>query len=307
MISEGSAFLDRSRRVLAADAGFRMLLGLPAGDATDALRQRVRADPALAALLAGEGPESVRLAASAGAPACDLTRVESDAGLLLRASAPGPELDAPVVEYAMQGIALKSLAASVAHEVKNPLNAMVLQLALLGDKIGTANEALASVCAGNLGSLKNQIHRINEVVQRYYEVADPAPSGGFDAGTLLADAANLFCHEARRRRVALICEAAPGAVRAAGDPGRTARLLLGLLWCAVTSTPEGGRLTVRAAATAPGAVLALEHTCGILDPSTGWVREVVSAAASEMGGWLEESSEGDTVRVALVLPKERTL
>jgi len=37
------------------------------------------------------------------------------------------------------------------------------------------------------------------------------------------------------------------------------------------------------------------------------VLEVVAAAAPAMRGHLEESSEGDTVRVALVLPKERPL
>jgi hypothetical protein len=35
--------------------------------------------------------------------------------------------------------------------------------------------------------------------------------------------------------------------------------------------------------------------------------EVIEAAAPELGARLEESSEGDTVRVALVLPKERPL
>lgn len=308
MISEGSAFLDRSGRLIVADAGFRMLLGLPAGDASDALRGRLCADPSLAALVAGEGPESVRLAASDGAPACDLHRVESDAGLLLRASATDSVLAAPAIEYAMQGIALVRLAASLAHEVKNPLNAMALQLALLTDKIGTTSEELASASAGNLLSLKNQIHRINEVMRRYLEVVDPGPSGGFDAGSLLADATNLFGHEARRRRIALVpCEAVPGSVRAAGDPGRVARLLLGLLWRAVTGTAEGGRLVARAATTVSGAVLAVEHTRGNPDPALAWMGEVIEAAVPELGARLEESSEGDTVRVALVLPKERPL
>ena len=308
MISEGSAFLDRSGRVIVADAGFRMLLGLPGGDASDALQGRLGADPALAALLSGEGPASVRLAASDSAPACDLRRVQSDAGLLLRASATDPVLAAPAIEYAMQGIALMRLAASLAHEVKNPLNAMALQLALLTDKIGTTSEELASACAGNLGSLKNQIHRIDEVMRRYLEVADPGPSGGFDAGSLLADVTNLFGHEARRRRIALVpCEAAPGTVRAAGDPGRVARLLLGLLWRAVTGTLEGGRLASRAAVTVPGAVLTVEYTRGSSDPAAAWMGDVIEAAVPELGARLEESSEGDTVMVALVLPKERPL
>jgi signal transduction histidine kinase len=306
MISEGSAFLDRSGRVLAADAEFRALLGLPAGDESAALQRRAGTDAALSAFLLGEGPQSVRLAALNGSPPCELCRVGSDAGLLLRASAIGAALAAPAVEYAMQAIVLVRLAGSLAHEVKNPLNAMALQLALLGEKIG-ASEPLASTCAGNLGSLKLQIGRIDEVVRRYLDVADPAPSVDFDAGGLLADAANLFGHEARRRHVALACQAGPGAVHAAGDPCRVARLLLGLLWSSLSSTPGGGHLLARATSSAGEAVLSVEHTRGPPDPTLGWVADVVAAAAPEMNGRFEESSEGDTVRVALVLPKERPL
>lgn len=215
-------------------------------------------------------------------------------------------LAVPAVEYAMQAFALVCLAGSVAHEVKNPLNAMALQLGLLADKL-EASGPLASACAGSLVSLKNQIGRIDEVVRRYLDVADPAPSEGFDAGALLADAANLFGHEARRRRITLVCEAGPGTVRAAGDTGRAARLLLGLLWSGVSGTPAGGRLFARAAAMAGEAVISLEHTRGAPEGERAWVREAAAAAAREMGGRLDESPGGDTVRVALVLPKERPL
>jgi signal transduction histidine kinase len=310
MISEGAAFLDRSGRVLAADTTFRALLGLPAAssadDAGEALHRRAAGEPHLAALLGKDGPERIRLSAQGGGMSCELSRTVTEAGLLLRATASDGALAAPALEYAMQALALARLAGSVAHEVKNPLNAMALQLALLGDKIATASDTLTSACAGNLGSLKNQIGRVNEVVRRYLEVADPTPATDFDAGALLADAANLFGHEARRRRIALACEAAPGAVRAACDPERAARLLLGLLWRSVTSTPEGGRLLARAVAAGPEAILAVEHAHGTPDPALAWVGAVVAAGARELGGRLEESSEGNLVRVALVLPKERT-
>jgi signal transduction histidine kinase len=305
MLAEGSAFLDRTGRVLVADAQFRALLGLRAGDESDALRRRAGAEPALAVLLGGEGPESVRLPATEGAPPCRIQRVASDAGLLLRASAADGPLSGPAIEYAMQALALARLAGSVAHEVKNPLNAMTLQLALLGEKIG-ASGPLASACAGSLGSIRNQIGRIGEVLRRFLDVADPTPASGFDAGSLLADALSLFGHDARRKNIAVACQAAPGAVRAAGDPVRAARLLLGLLWRAVSITPSGGKLGARAVGTAGEAVLALEHTRGAPDAALGWVCGVVAAAAAEMGGRLEES-EADTVRVALVLPKERPL
>jgi signal transduction histidine kinase len=307
MIAEGSAFLDRSGHILAADGAFLTCLRLPAGDATIALRERAAADPALATLLAGNGPDAVRLAGPDGAVCCELTRITSDAGFLLRVRSADAAAPAPVDEYAMQAVALARLAGSVAHEVKNPLNAMALQLALLGDKIATESDALATACAGNLGSLRNQIGRVNEVVRRFLEVADPPPSNGFDAGGLLADATNLFGHEARRRRVALVCEAQPDSLRASGDPARAARLLLGLLWRAIAATPQAGRLLARASPAGTEVVLALEHGRGEPDPSLAWVGAVVANAAREMGGRLEESTSGESARVALVLPRERPL
>ncbi|HTP26671.1 MAG TPA: histidine kinase dimerization/phospho-acceptor domain-containing protein [Anaeromyxobacteraceae bacterium] len=303
MISEGAAFLDRAGRLLAADAAFRALLGLPDDEASEALAQRVAADPSLAAFLAERGPETMQLEVGPGHQCLSLSRTSCQAGLLVRAAQ--VVLSEPIIEHAVQALALTRLAGSVAHEIKNPLNAMALQLALLGDKIGAANEALALSCAGNLGSLKNQVTRINEVVRRYLDVADPTPSGSFDACDLLADVTNLFGHEARRRRLAYTCEPAQGAVRAKADPIRVARLLLGLLLRAITVTPPGGRLVARATSLEQNAAIVLEHTRGPSDGALSWVSEVVSAASIDMGGRLDESSEGDMERAALVLPKER--
>ena len=307
MISEGSAYLDRSGRVLVSDAGFRSLLGLPEDDPGEALRQRSGADPALARLLAGSGPDALWLTASGSTPACEVSRIASGDGMLLRVRVGAGALPAPALELAMQAVGLARLAGGVAHDVKNPLNAMVLQLALLGDKIDGADQALASACAGNLGSLRNQIGRINEVVRRYVEIADPAPAAGFDAGSLLTDTVDLFGHEARRRQIALACEVGPGAVRVTGDQARASRLILGLLWRAVTGTPRGGRLLARAVQSGAEAVLAVEHTRGDADPALAWIGSIMAAGAEDMGGRLEESYRDGTVRAALVLPRERTL
>jgi len=305
MITEGLAFLDSSGRVVAADRGFRAAIGSLGGDATEALRRRAVGDPPLAALLAGDGPDVVRIPGGDGVPACEFRRLRAEQGLLLRAQTCDEVPGAAIAEYAMQALTLARLAGSVAHEVKNPLNAMALQIALLSDKVATESGALAAACEGNLASMRTQIGRVNEVVRRYLDVCDPPAAASFDAGSLVADAANLFGHEARRRRLVLTCEATPGTtVRVAGDPARAARLVLGILWRAVTSTPEGSTLLARAALRGSEAVLSVEHRRGPLDPALVWMAPVIAAAAQEMGGRLDESSEGEMDRVALVLPKE---
>ncbi len=305
MESEGTAYLDRSGRVVVADDSFRALVGASQADTAGALRLRA-GDTPLRLLLAGDGPASLQLPSTAASPAVEVERLAAGEGVLLRARRGGAGPEVPAREYALQAVVLARLAGSVAHEVKNPLNAMVLQLALLGDKIAAASNALATACSGNLGSLKNQVGRVNEVIRRYLDVADPPQAAGFDAGSLVSDAAGLFCHEARRRRLAYACEATPGVSRAAGDPGRAARLLLGLFWRAVTGTPEGGRLLARTVVSGDEVILSLEHARGDDEPGLAWMDAVLAEAAVAMGGRLETAGDVDIVRVALVLPKERS-
>lgn len=307
MISEGSAFLDRSGRLVAADPGFVRLLDLSAGDPAEALRGRSKADPGLALLLSGEGPATLALDARDGVPACQLSRQACDSGTFLRASVARAGLTAPPIEHALQAVVLTRLAGSFAHEIKNPLNAMALQLALLGDKIATASEALAASCAGNVASLKNQITRINEVVRRQLDALDPSPATGYDVGVLLLDAWGLLGHEARRRRMTFTCDAAAGVALASGDPVRASRLVLALLWRAVSESAEGGTLAVRLAAPADAEIaVTLERQPAADEADLAWAGEVLAATAAEMGGRLEESRENDVVRVTLSLPKERT-
>ncbi len=219
----------------------------------------------------------------------------------------GGAVNGEASELAIQAFALARLAGSLAHEVKNPLNAMALQLALLGDKIAAADERLATSCASNLASMKSQIGRINDVVRRFVDVADPASApGGFDAGALLADVTGLFGHELRRRQIALECSAVPGIVRAMGDGVRPTRLLLGLLWRAVGRMPAGGRLVVRAGEEGDFAELTIEHPVGAPDPSLEWIDPIVASAARELGGDLAQACTDGTMRVALRLPKETT-
>jgi hypothetical protein len=303
MISEGSAFLDRSGRVLVADPAFRACLGLPVGDLDGALHLRAEGDPALAAFVCGAGPDVLRVAVDGGVT-CDLRRFSCEGGFLVCADPGAGDRLAHVAELAIQGIVLSRLAGSIAHEVKNPLNAMALQLALLGDKIASESDALASSCAGNLQSLKNQIGRVNEVVRRLVDVSDPPQGTGLDASTLASDVTSLLGHEARRRRIALSCEpSAP--IHAAGDSARAARLVLALIWSALGDTPEGGRVVVRAAAADGEAVITIDHGRGARDASLSWTDDVIAAGAGEMGGRVEREARGDAARTALRLPRER--
>lgn len=298
--ARGAAFVDRSGTVLAADDGFASQLGLDARDLSGALRARAEAEPALRALLAGDGPPVARVLGPAGD--VDVERVSAGAGgegalVLVR-----PPRCEEHLEHAMRSQGLTRLVAGVAHDIKNPLNAMALQIALLSDKLASSGDALAS-STSHLGALRDQIGRVNEVVRRFLDVTDPsAPLGYTDVGALVADTASLFGHDARRRRVELVVDAAPG-VRTRCDPGRVSRLVVGLFYRALVETPERGRIAIRAAGEGPDVRVSIEHTIAEPDPELRYYTAVAAAAADALGGEFAHAVEGEVERLTLRLPR----
>ena len=298
----GAAFIDGAGTVLAADPGFAASLGLAPGDPSAALEARAGESPALRALLAGKGPSAARLAGRDGEPV-EVERVPAAGGALLLVRLPDGEEWAG---HAVRSLGLAPIAAGLAHDVKNPLNAMALQLALLGD--GSIGAAGGGAPAGRVGALREQIARVSEVVRRFQDVLDPsAPFGQADVGGLAADSAGLLGHEARRRQIELTVEAPRGAVGASGDPARVARLLLGLLAEVLAATADGGRFAVRAERGGDEAVVRIEHAPAKAAP--GWRRaaEVMAGAARALGGALAIEQAGEAERVTVRLPgRERS-
>ncbi len=296
--ASGAAFVDRSGVVVAADAAFLDSLGLPPDDPTARLTERAEADPEFRTLLSGEGPARARIA-GAGGTVVDVERIGSAAGTLFVVR----EVRAQEwLEHAMRSQGLTRLAAGVAHDIKNPLNAMSLQIALLVEKLSGIDAGRAS--SGHLGALREQIGRVNEVVRRFLDVTDPtAPLGYTDLGLLLADAGSLFVHDARRRRIEVVLDGQAGVARTRCDPARVGRVLVGLLARALAETPDGGRLAGRAETQGQDAVVVIEHTAGDPDPGVGYYTGVVAAAADALGGRFSLDRRDGAERLTLTLPR----
>lgn len=300
--ASGAAFLDRTGAVVVADPGFLAALALPAHDPTGALRARAEMAPALRELLTGEGPDLVQI--DLGGGPLELRRVSGpDGALVLVRTARLQEC----LEQGQRSEALSRVIAGVAHDIKNPLNAMALQLAILSEKL-SGEEGPAPLTGSHLEALREQIGRVNEVVRRFLDVTDPgAPLGYLELGALITDVMGLLAHDARRRRVQLVVEAPRGTARAAGDPGRVGCLLLVLVAGAVSATPDGGRVEARFESDEGRAILRLSHAAGDGERESGYDREVVAAAAAALGAALAEQREEGVEHLVLRLPRiERT-
>jgi signal transduction histidine kinase len=299
LVAAGAAFVDRSGAVLAADRGFLARLGAADGDVDAVLRAHAASSPELRALLDGDGPGVASVPAPDGA--VQVERVPASGGWLLVVRDPRGDDRS---EHALRSQVLGRVVAGVAHDIKNPLNAMSLQLALLGDKLEAAG--VATQTAGvHLAALRDQIGRVNEVLRRLSEATEPtAPLGYVDLGVLLADAAALFAYEARRRRIDVAVDAHVGAVRTRRDPARVARLVLCLCGRALGLTPDGGRIAGRAEASGGEAAIVLDHAIGDPGDDLGYETEVLAAGAAALGGRLERTRTGERAqRLTLVVPR----
>jgi len=278
------------------------VLRLAPHDPTGALREQAESSPALRAFLVGQGPDVVRLEVADGQ--VELRRQGGNGGVLvLVLSARLQEC----LEQCERSSALTRVIGGVAHDIKNPLNAMALQLAILSEKLSGEDERTAAA-GPHLAALREQVGRVNEVLRRFLDVTDPgAPLGYLELGAVLADVAGLFAHEARRRRIQLVTEPPRGAARTAADPARVGWLVLVLLAGAMASTPDGGRVEANVETDDGQAIFRLSHAVGDGERESGYDRGVVAAAVVALGATLTEREEEGVQHLLLRLPRiERT-
>lgn len=162
------------------------------------------------------------------------------------------------LNYSRKLAALGRLMAGVAHEVKNPLNAMTIHLELLKQKLsrqlvaaGPAGGGVAPAGGGqDLGKhvevIAKEIRRLDEVLNGFLKFARPdelklQPVG---LGTLISDVATTASAEAERRGITLSVECAASLPPINADPGMLGQALLNLALNACQAMPNGGSLRI---------------------------------------------------------------
>ena len=297
-LARGAALVDPDGLLLAADVGFLEALGLAAAG-PDTLRGRAGADPGLRAVLAAGGAATGEVDGPYGR--ISLERIPAAGGALLLARG---QRDAERLEHSVTTEGLARVAAGLSHDIRNGLNAMALQLALLEEKVGEGEVARAA--AGHLGALHDQVAKVNEVVRRFCDVIDPSsPDAWVDLGAELQDIAGLFAHDFRRRRITFELDAPRGVALADARPERAVWLLLGVFARAAAAASEGGWLTARVTASEGTADLTIEYACGDPDADVRYDTEVAAAAVGTLGGSLAITRDGGQERVTVRLPRGR--
>ena len=175
------------------------------------------------------------------------------------------------LNYSRKLVALGRLSAGVAHEVKNPLNAMMIHLELLKNKLtghtrrrsamavagagaGAGTVPLAAVAAPaaidvpaameHVEVISEEIRRLDQVVQGFLRFTRPEDlklQPVYLPG-LLQEIAQLVKAEAEKAHVDLSVECAPEIGDINGDPQMLRQAFLNLALNACQAMPSGGRL-----------------------------------------------------------------
>jgi signal transduction histidine kinase len=162
---------------------------------------------------------------------------------------------------------LGKLAAGVAHEIKNPLNAINLTLQHLGDKLKLGSEGDRELYDRYSRNIQREVVRLGKIVDTFLNFSrmSQIERSPVNLHELIEEVLTLLARDAHERGVRIEQKFAPGALVKNVDPEKMKTVFLNLVINAIQAMPSGGRLII---ATSGGngspARIAVEDTgCGI--------------------------------------------
>ncbi|MRG92020.1 response regulator [Polyangium spumosum] len=165
--------------------------------------------------------------------------------------------------------AMAPLALGLAHEIRNPLNAAVLELHLLGRGIERLEApAVRDPMRARVRIVESEIKRLERLLTEFLEVARPrAPQREpLDLGRVVDEVLDLEAEAIAAHGLELVRELAAGVV-ALGDVEKLKQVVLNLVVNALDVMPQGGVLVARVGADEREAWLSIGDTGPGVDPN----------------------------------------
>jgi len=141
---------------------------------------------------------------------------------------------------------LGQMAASVAHEVNNPLSGILLYTQLLIKKIRGDNIAKETVL-DNLSKMESELIRSTKLIRNLLDFARQSPPtlSEVNVNDILNRAIDLAAYSAEKQHIQVIKEFDPSLPKLMADFDQLQQVFTNLILNAIQAMPEGGRLTLR--------------------------------------------------------------
>jgi PAS domain S-box-containing protein len=166
--------------------------------------------------------------------------------------------------------AMGTLALNLAHEIRNPLNAAILQLHLLGrhiDKLSMESEARAAL-QHKAKIVRDEIGRLSRLLTEFLELAKPrgAVRELVHFGKLVDDVLDLEQVSAAASGIQVVRDVCSDC-EVTGDPAKLKQVVINLVTNALEAMKEGGVLHVHVATVDGQARLVVKDTGAGIDPA----------------------------------------
>ncbi|HVP53488.1 MAG TPA: ATP-binding protein [Candidatus Eisenbacteria bacterium] len=148
------------------------------------------------------------------------------------------------LELSRRLAAIGRLTSGVAHEVKNPINAIVVHLELLREKMREVDPNTRR----HMDIIDNEIHRLDRVVQTLVDFNRPVELrlSSFDLRRLVEEVAMLAAPEAALQGVEVKTQIGPDSLPVRADNDLVRQALLNVVLNGVQAMEDGGLLTIAA-------------------------------------------------------------
>jgi signal transduction histidine kinase len=168
-----------------------------------------------------------------------------------------------LVDYSRKLADLGKLTSGVAHEIKNPLNAMIIHLELLKQKLNDPPETVAN----SLKLLVGEVHRLDRMVQNFLRFVRPRTLAlrPMNLNTLLQEVVRLAEAQGSHFGVTFVLRLDSTIPPVNGDHELLRQAFLNLVLNACQAMPDGGTVTLATDQGAEGIIRAhvIDHGIGI--------------------------------------------
>jgi len=160
---------------------------------------------------------------------------------------------------------LGQMAASIAHELNNPLAGVLVYTKLLSKKVAH-DTFMKEEALSYLSKMESEVSRSSRIIRNLLDFArqtEPALRL-VDINQVLEQALSLVSHQAQLQNIEVIRELSPSLPKVTADFDQLQQVFTNLSLNAIQAMPDGGRLTLRSSVVDNEIMVAVQDTgCGI--------------------------------------------